>query len=561
MTSEEEDLSFRTVQVPELDPDWEVTLLRREDPGFSQQVQTRSSRARSTSFYEDDEAVECDLDAAVAAGAGGDRGHCLDVDAPAGYDVELGRRTSNQLKPNELRALSQGLLDAVGTQRRRIDSSDLEEECSGSEGDDNSGSDDENEAINININGSSHSKNSAGSGKRVPLGTEPLGNATAAFADRLRRCIPSSSSSSSGSSHAQKTSGSGSYAFASEAGLSLSPTPVTLTQSATQLQHNTHYLVPPPIPPPPVPTPALGTPTMAGGTYHSQSAHRRQSPHVARKIKILMLGDSGVGKTSLVQRFCEDSFQGGLVGTMGVDFKMRTEEVNGENVLVQVWDTAGQERFHKITHAYYRGSHGILLVYDMCDQHTLSNISYWMGNIRDNASTGVSTCLVGNKKDLRDKAIAAGAGGSPTAVLGTTADNAFGGGSRVGGIVVSPENARAVAERYGVAFFETSAKTGHNVRDAFMCLVDTVLRTQEGSKPPTPVGGSKRRRQRDRVHSSGSSAIGSSRDGGTPPALLKCKPDGGKRIGGGAMAFLKRLGGACVGQNTGKSRSTSCAIS
>ena len=91
-------------------------------------------------------------------------------------------------------------------------------------------------------------------------------------------------------------------------------------------------------------------------------------------IKLLLIGDSGVGKSCLLLRFSEDSFQTSFITTIGIDFKIRTIEMDGKRVKLQIWDTAGQERFRTITQAYYRGAMGILLVYDVTDEASFNNI-------------------------------------------------------------------------------------------------------------------------------------------------------------------------------------------
>ncbi|CAN0149113.1 unnamed protein product, partial [Laminaria digitata] len=94
-------------------------------------------------------------------------------------------------------------------------------------------------------------------------------------------------------------------------------------------------------------------------------------------IRILLLGDSGVGKTSLMTRFSEDKFAPTMISTAGVDFKVQTLDINGKRVRCQIWDTAGQERFHVITRAYIRGAHGIALAYDVTDDDSFKNVNYW----------------------------------------------------------------------------------------------------------------------------------------------------------------------------------------
>ncbi|XP_016140850.1 ras-related protein Rab-13-like isoform X2 [Sinocyclocheilus grahami] len=120
-------------------------------------------------------------------------------------------------------------------------------------------------------------------------------------------------------------------------------------------------------------------------------------------FKLLLIGDSGVGKTCLIIRFAEDNFNSTYISTIGIDFKVKTIEFEGKKVKLQVWDTAGQERFKTITTAYYRGAMGIILVYDITDEKSFENIQNWMKSIKENASVGVSRMLMGNKCDIEAK--------------------------------------------------------------------------------------------------------------------------------------------------------------
>ena len=124
-------------------------------------------------------------------------------------------------------------------------------------------------------------------------------------------------------------------------------------------------------------------------------------------VKLLLLGDSGVGKTSLLTRYADDKFSPSLLSTAGVDYKTQMLAVDGKTVKCQIWDTAGQQRFHVITQAYYRGAHGIVLVYDASDptEESFKNVRYWMANIDQHASSGVVKMLLGNKIDVKGKRV------------------------------------------------------------------------------------------------------------------------------------------------------------
>jgi len=171
-------------------------------------------------------------------------------------------------------------------------------------------------------------------------------------------------------------------------------------------------------------------------------------------VKVLLLGDSGVGKTSLMLRFADNQFQPNLMSTAGVDFKVRylKSKSTEKRTKCQIWDTAGQERFHVITRAYYRGAHGIALTYDAADEGSFKQIGYWMDNIKKHAGEDVAVIILGNKVDLPNKKI-------------------------------SYEQGKAVADQYGVYFSETSAKTGKNVVEAFETLTDFITKKWPKSNP------------------------------------------------------------------------------
>jgi len=157
-------------------------------------------------------------------------------------------------------------------------------------------------------------------------------------------------------------------------------------------------------------------------------------------IKLLLIGDSGVGKSCLLLRFSDDSFTPSFITTIGIDFKIRTVELDGKRIKLQIWDTAGQERFRTITTAYYRGAMGILLVYDVTDERSFNNIRNWIRNIEQHASEGVNKILIGNKCDVLEKK------------------------------VISKEQGQALANEFGIKFLETSAKSSTGVEDAFLSL-------------------------------------------------------------------------------------------
>lgn len=165
-------------------------------------------------------------------------------------------------------------------------------------------------------------------------------------------------------------------------------------------------------------------------------------------FKLLIIGDSGVGKSSLLMRFADNTFTGTFITTIGVDFKIRTIMVNGEKVKLQIWDTAGQERFRTITSTYYRGTHGVLVVYDVTSGESFANVKRWLHEIDQNCDV-VNRILVGNKDDDPSRK------------------------------VVLTQDAKQFAEQTGIQLFETSAKENKNVEEMFMAITELVLATKK----------------------------------------------------------------------------------
>lgn len=164
------------------------------------------------------------------------------------------------------------------------------------------------------------------------------------------------------------------------------------------------------------------------------------NPEYDYLFKLLLIGDSGVGKSCLLLRFADDTYTESYISTIGVDFKIRTIELDGKTIKLQIWDTAGQERFRTITSSYYRGAHGIIVVYDVTDQESFVNVKQWLQEIDRYASENVNKLLVGNKCDLTSKK------------------------------VVDYTTAKEYADQLGIPFLETSAKNSTNVEQAFMTM-------------------------------------------------------------------------------------------
>eukprot|EP01127_Copromyxa_protea_P011200 TRINITY_DN27_c0_g2_i1.p1 TRINITY_DN27_c0_g2~~TRINITY_DN27_c0_g2_i1.p1 ORF type:complete len:220 (-),score=41.94 TRINITY_DN27_c0_g2_i1:57-716(-) len=164
-------------------------------------------------------------------------------------------------------------------------------------------------------------------------------------------------------------------------------------------------------------------------------------------LKIIVIGPSGVGKSSLLMRYALDSFEDDTRTTIGVDFKHKTLRVDGELVNCQIWDTAGQERFSCISKEYYRGANGCLLVYDVTDYQSFSRVEHWYNELLTYCQTlsPPITILIGNKCDLKHLA------------------------------QVTTDEATRFAKEKQMGFFETSAKINSNVDEAFGSLVEDIV--------------------------------------------------------------------------------------
>ena len=161
-------------------------------------------------------------------------------------------------------------------------------------------------------------------------------------------------------------------------------------------------------------------------------------------FKIVIIGDSGVGKSCMLLRFADNEFTDSYISTIGVDFKIKTLNVEGTNVKLQIWDTAGQDRFRTITSSYYRHAQGIIIAYDITDRQSFSNVQKWLEEITRYATEDVAKLIVGNKCDLESER------------------------------VVKFEDGKQMANSFDIPFIETSAKSSTNVINAFMEMATTI---------------------------------------------------------------------------------------
>jgi len=181
-------------------------------------------------------------------------------------------------------------------------------------------------------------------------------------------------------------------------------------------------------------------------------------------FKVVLIGDSGVGKSNLLSRFTRNEFSLDSKSTIGVEFATRSIQVDAKTIKAQIWDTAGQERYRAITSAYYRGAVGALLVYDISKHQTYENVTRWLKELRDHADANIVIMLVGNKSDLRHLR------------------------------AVPTEEAKQFASENNLSFIETSALDASNVELAFQNILTDIYQIvsqkalDNGEHQQTPLG-------------------------------------------------------------------------
>jgi len=182
-------------------------------------------------------------------------------------------------------------------------------------------------------------------------------------------------------------------------------------------------------------------------------------------FKVVLIGDSGVGKSNLLSRFTRNEFNLDSKSTIGVEFATRSIQVDSKTIKAQIWDTAGQERYRAITSAYYRGAVGALLVYDISKHQTYDNVTRWLKELRDHADANIVIMLVGNKSDLRHLR------------------------------AVPTEEAKQFASENNLSFIETSALDASNVELAFQNILTEIYRIvsqkalDNGGESQNPISG------------------------------------------------------------------------
>ena len=171
------------------------------------------------------------------------------------------------------------------------------------------------------------------------------------------------------------------------------------------------------------------------------------------KIKIMIIGETRVGKTSLISKYCKNEFSGGqYLSTIGIDFQIKNLKINSKKIRLQIWDTAGEERFRNIAKNYFQSSDGFLVVYDIANHESFETLDYWIEEIRANSQELSKMILVGNKCDKEKER------------------------------KIQKEDGKAYAKKKQIKFYEVSAKDGTNVNEVFEILVKDILKSYSPSE-------------------------------------------------------------------------------
>ena len=173
-----------------------------------------------------------------------------------------------------------------------------------------------------------------------------------------------------------------------------------------------------------------------------------------QKCQLLIIGDSTVGKTSIITRFANGTFDSNYLATVGLDNFTKDEIIDNKTIRIKIWDTAGQERYKSLTKGFFRNAEGVMLVYDVTNSETYENLKYWMQSIKNNLGENmgeIPIIIIGNKIDCQERE-------------------------------VSVEEAENFWKEQGFPYFETSAKTGENIENTIKFLVKKVINVKEGNK-------------------------------------------------------------------------------
>jgi len=186
--------------------------------------------------------------------------------------------------------------------------------------------------------------------------------------------------------------------------------------------------------------------------------------HSDIKVKIMLIGDSNVGKTSIIKRYCKNIFSKSHISTVGIDLETKNIKIGKHIINLQLWDTAGQERYRVLSKNYYNNSDAFIIVYDITNLKSFESVKNWIEQIKENASENVKSVLLGNKSDLEDKR------------------------------VINEEKGKKLAKENNINFYETSAENGANIDKAIIDLVEEVLNDDnfiKGSENTSQLSGDK----------------------------------------------------------------------
>ena len=211
-------------------------------------------------------------------------------------------------------------------------------------------------------------------------------------------------------------------------------------------------------------------------------------------FKYIIIGDAYVGKSNLLLRYAHGQFKDDYQLTIGVEFAAKNVKIRGKTYRIQIWDTAGQESFRSITRGYYKSSVCALVVYDISNKESFNNISTWIEDCKNQSPKTIFFVLVGNKSDLEDKR------------------------------QVSTEEGQELAEKYGIPFYETSAKTGTNINEIFFNSAEEIVKKMEQNYYDLEedcgikLNINRQNKNKKNTHTGGGLQLGSSKE----PSKKKC---------------------------------------
>ena len=182
----------------------------------------------------------------------------------------------------------------------------------------------------------------------------------------------------------------------------------------------------------------------------------QKEEHIDFKVKIMFIGNSSVGKTSIIKRYSKNIFSTSYISTLGIDFESKNINIDNKTINLQIWDTAGQEKYKVLSKNYYNNSNAFIIVYDITNLESFESVMNWIDQIKENAPENVKSILLGNKSDLEEKR------------------------------KISEEEGKNLAKKININFYETSAQNGVNIEKAIDDLVKDVINDENFIKENTP---------------------------------------------------------------------------